>query len=83
MTTGEGTRTATKIAERAATYGLLVFDAPVSDGGSQALASEPAIMVGGDAEALADVADPLSTLPGHVVHLGEIGAGPHAKLINN
>jgi 3-hydroxyisobutyrate dehydrogenase-like beta-hydroxyacid dehydrogenase len=72
-----------KIAQRAAEYGLRVLDAPVSGGGERALAGELTIMVGGTADALADVADLMSTLSNHVVHLGGIGAGSHAKLINN
>jgi len=72
-----------KIAEQAAKYGLRVLDAPVSGGGPRALTGELTIMVCGDAEALADVAGLLSTLSNHVVHLGGIGAGSHAKLINN
>ncbi|MGF7234081.1 MAG: NAD(P)-dependent oxidoreductase [Frankia sp.] len=72
-----------EIAGRAARYGLRVLDAPVSGGGSRALAGELTIMVGGDAGALAEVSGLLSTLSNHVVHLGGIGAGSHAKLINN
>jgi 3-hydroxyisobutyrate dehydrogenase-like beta-hydroxyacid dehydrogenase len=72
-----------KIAERAAKHGLRVLDAPVSGGGPRALNGELTIMVGGAAAALADVADLLATLSNHVVHLGGIGAGSHAKLINN
>lgn len=71
------------VAERAAEYGLRVLDAPVSGGGSRALAGELTIMVGGDAEALAAVAELLAALSNHVVHLGGIGAGSYAKLINN
>lgn len=44
---------------------------------------ELSILIGGDAEALADVADLLSALSNHVMHLGGIGAGSLAKLINN
>lgn len=71
------------IAERATPYGLRVLDAPVSGGSPRALAGELTIMVGGDTEALADVSDLLSALSRHVVHLGGVGAGSYAKLINN
>ncbi|MGY1499944.1 NAD(P)-dependent oxidoreductase [Streptomyces sp. QTS52] len=71
------------IAERAAPYGLRVLDAPVSGGAERALAGELTIMVGGDAEALADVSGLLSALSRHVVHLGGVGAGSYAKLVNN
>ncbi len=73
----------TEIAEQAATHGLRVLDAPVSGGGTRALAGELTIMVGGDTEVLADVGALLSTLSDNVVHLGGIGCGSQAKLINN
>ncbi|EFC86039.1 NAD(P)-dependent oxidoreductase [Parafrankia sp. EUN1f] len=72
-----------KIAQQAATHRLRVLDAPVSGGSPRALTGELTIMVGGDAEALADVADLMSALSNHVVHLGGIGTGSYAKLINN
>jgi 3-hydroxyisobutyrate dehydrogenase-like beta-hydroxyacid dehydrogenase len=72
-----------QIAERGAEHGLRVLDAPVSGGGARALAGELPIMVGGDAATLRDVADLLSSLSNHVVHLGGVGAGSQAKLINN
>lgn len=72
-----------RIAERAAPYGLRVLDAPVSGGSARALAGELTIMVGGDGEALADVSALLSALSQHVVHLGGVGAGSYAKLVNN
>ncbi|EFC81342.1 NAD(P)-dependent oxidoreductase [Parafrankia sp. EUN1f] len=72
-----------RIAERAAGSGLRVLDAPVSGGGPRALAGKLTIMIGGDADTLADVTDLLSALSDHVVHLGGIGAGSKAKLINN
>jgi len=53
-----------RIAERATEYGLRVLDAPVSGGGSRALAGELTIMVGGDAEALAAVAELLAAVLG-------------------
>ncbi|MDX2544703.1 NAD(P)-dependent oxidoreductase [Streptomyces sp. WI04-05B] len=72
-----------RIAERAEPYGLRILDAPVSGGQDRALAGELTIMVGGDAEALADVSGLLSALSRHVVHLGGVGAGSYAKLVNN
>lgn len=72
-----------RIAGRAATHGLRVLDAPVSGGQPRALAGELTIMIGGDADTLADVAELLSALSNHVVHLGAVGAGSYAKLINN
>ncbi|OHV48463.1 NAD(P)-dependent oxidoreductase [Pseudofrankia sp. BMG5.36] len=71
------------IAERAATHHVRVLDAPVSGGAPRAQTGELTIMIGGDAAALTDVNDLLSALSNHVIHLGAIGAGSHAKLINN
>jgi 3-hydroxyisobutyrate dehydrogenase-like beta-hydroxyacid dehydrogenase len=72
-----------RIAETAATHNLRVLDAPVSGGQPKAIVGELTIMVGGDAEAIEDVSELLATLSNHFVHLGDIGAGSHAKLINN
>jgi 3-hydroxyisobutyrate dehydrogenase-like beta-hydroxyacid dehydrogenase len=72
-----------KIAEDAATFGVRVLDAPVSGGSPKVLMGELTIMVGGDVEALAEVSDLLAALSNHVVHLGGVGAGSLAKLINN
>lgn len=72
-----------KIADDGAAFGLRVLDAPVSGGSPKALIGELTVMVGGDVEAVADVAGLLSALSNHVVHLGGVGAGSLAKLINN
>lgn len=72
-----------QIAERAIAAGLRVLDAPVSGGQPKAVTGDLAMMVGGDADTLSDVAELTSTLSSHVVHLGDIGAGSVAKLINN
>jgi 3-hydroxyisobutyrate dehydrogenase-like beta-hydroxyacid dehydrogenase len=72
-----------KIAEDAATFGVRVLDAPVSGGSPKVLMGELTVMIGGDVEALADVSDLLAALSNHVVHLGGVGAGSLAKLINN
>jgi 3-hydroxyisobutyrate dehydrogenase-like beta-hydroxyacid dehydrogenase len=71
------------IAATAATHDLRVLDAPVSGGAPKAIDGELTIMVGGDKAAMAEVAPLLETLSNHVVHLGDVGAGSHAKLINN
>jgi 3-hydroxyisobutyrate dehydrogenase-like beta-hydroxyacid dehydrogenase len=72
-----------RIAERAAEHSLRVLDAPVSGGGARALAGRLPIMIGGDAAALREVSELLSSLSDHIVHLGGVGAGSQAKLINN
>jgi 3-hydroxyisobutyrate dehydrogenase-like beta-hydroxyacid dehydrogenase len=72
-----------QIAERAVAAGLRVLDAPVSGGQPKAMTGELTMMIGGDAATLRDVAELTATLSSHVVHLGDIGAGSVAKLINN
>ena len=76
-------RAVQEIAEDAAPFGLRVLDAPVSGGSPKVVIGELTVMIGGGGEALADVADLLSALSNHVVHLGGVGAGSLAKLINN
>ena len=72
-----------QIAERAIEHDVRVLDAPVSGGAPRAIIGELTIMVGGDEDALAAVAALTSTLSNHVVHLGGVGTGSQAKLINN
>jgi len=72
-----------EIAAKAAEHHLRVLDAPVSGGAPRAVTGELTIMIGGDADVLGDVAELLAALSHDVVHLGGIGAGSHAKLINN
>jgi 3-hydroxyisobutyrate dehydrogenase-like beta-hydroxyacid dehydrogenase len=71
------------LAERALARHIRVLDAPVSGGAPRALSGELTIMVGGDLDALAAVETLMATLSNHVVHLGGVGAGSQAKLINN
>ena len=62
---------------------LHVVDAPVSGGGFKAAAGELLVMVGGDS-AIAESCRPVFETYGNpVVHLGPLGAGLEAKLLNN
>lgn len=72
-----------QLAGKAAAYGLRLLDAPVSGGEPQASIGKLTVMVGGEQSALADVAPVLASFSDHVVHLGPVGAGSKAKLINN
>jgi 3-hydroxyisobutyrate dehydrogenase-like beta-hydroxyacid dehydrogenase len=72
-----------EIADRASLAGLRILDAPVSGSGARALAGELTIMVGGKAGALDDVRNLLTAVSNHIIHLGDVGAGAQAKLINN
>jgi len=62
---------------------LAIVDAPVSGGGHRAAAGELLVMAGGDAEVLARCRPVLATFGDPIVHLGPLGAGQEAKLLNN
>jgi 3-hydroxyisobutyrate dehydrogenase len=75
--------TCREIADAAGEKRIAVIDAPVSGGGRAASLGELLVMVGG---AVADVtrASPvLATFGDPVLHLGPLGSGQLAKLINN
>jgi 3-hydroxyisobutyrate dehydrogenase len=71
------------ISVEAAEYGLRVLDAPVSGGAPKAAAGELVVMVGGDHTTYEQVLPILQTFSNQVVHLGPVGAGQQAKLLNN
>jgi 3-hydroxyisobutyrate dehydrogenase-like beta-hydroxyacid dehydrogenase len=75
--------TCQRLAAQAATQGIAVIDAPVSGGGPGAEAGRLLVMVGGDPETLERVRPVLATYGDPIVHLGPVGAGQRAKLINN
>jgi 3-hydroxyisobutyrate dehydrogenase-like beta-hydroxyacid dehydrogenase len=71
------------VAEEAAARGVRLIDAPVSGGAPGAEAGTMTVMVGGSAEDL-ELARPVFESFGKlIVLLGPVGAGQHAKLINN
>jgi 3-hydroxyisobutyrate dehydrogenase-like beta-hydroxyacid dehydrogenase len=72
-----------ELAEKATARGLRLLDAPVSGGQPQASIGKLTIMVGGESETLEAVSDVLAAMSDHVVHLGAVGAGSRAKLVNN
>ena len=75
--------TPAEIAALCAPHGVAVLDAPVSGGAMGAHEGTLALMVGGDAEAVALAAPALERLGTLVAHLGPIGAGTRAKLARN
>lgn len=75
--------TCVDLATDAAPYGVAVIDAPVSGGGQGATAGNLTVMVGGDAEAVALARPVFETFAGTIIHLGAVGAGQKAKLVNN
>ena len=75
--------TCRRLADQAAAKDIALVDAPVSGGGPAAEARRLLVMVGGDAETLERVRPVLATYANPIVHLGPVGAGQRAKLINN
>jgi 3-hydroxyisobutyrate dehydrogenase len=75
--------TVIRLAEQAAAQGIALLDAPVSGGGQGAAARTLLVMVGGDTETLERCRPALATFGSPIVHLGPVGAGQRAKLINN
>lgn len=68
------------LAERLATSGIRVVDAPVS---TRLDADKLLTLVGGDADAVAASRTVLDAMGEPVVHLGPLGSGQRAKLMNN
>lgn len=62
---------------------LHFVDAPVSGGGHMAAAKALLVMVGGDDDAVERCRPVLETFANPLVHLGGLGAGQAAKLLNN
>lgn len=75
--------TCVRVAEQATRRGIGVIDAPVSGGGGAALQRKLLVMVGGEPEHLALCRPVFDTFADPVIHLGPLGAGQKAKLVNN
>lgn len=75
--------TCRELASRAAEHGIALVDAPVSGGGMGAEAGTLLVMVGGADEDVARCLPVFETYANPVVHLGPVGAGEVAKLLNN
>jgi 3-hydroxyisobutyrate dehydrogenase len=67
----------------AAAAGFRFIDAPVSGGIDGAIAGTLTFMVGGPEADAAQVLPLLEPMAGYTVHVGEIGAGQAAKIVNN
>lgn len=72
-----------ELAAQAHANNLKLIDAPVSGGSPAAKAGTLAVMAGGDPDVLAAVRPVFDTFARFIVHLGDVGAGQHGKLINN
>ena len=75
--------TCLQLAERAEPSGVSVVDAPVSGGGMAAAARNLLVMVGADGLAFARCLPVFETFGDPVVHVGPVGTGQLAKLVNN
>ena len=75
-------RVARELAVTAHSRGLSFLDAPVSGGESGAIDGTLSIMVGGDAQTLAQVDQVLDVLGATIVHVGPAGAGQTVKAAN-
>ncbi|EJU13642.1 6-phosphogluconate dehydrogenase [Sphingomonas sp. LH128] len=76
-------KTVRQIAREAAEQGIDVIDAPVSGGDPAAHAGTLTVMLGGKAEAIATALPIFQSFGTLLPHLGEVGAGQNAKLVNN
>jgi 3-hydroxyisobutyrate dehydrogenase-like beta-hydroxyacid dehydrogenase len=76
-------QTCIDLAAAASARGLALIDAPVSGGGPGAAAGTLAVMVGGETAAVAAARPVFETFANLIVHLGGVGAGQSAKLVNN
>ena len=72
-----------RIHERLKEAGIDFLDAPVSGGEKGAREATLSIMVGGDASVYERHRELLSLMGSSVVHVGQVGSGGIAKLVNN
>lgn len=72
-----------RVAEDAKTKGIDVIDAPVSGGVRSAEQGLLTIIVGGNGSSLEKVRKVLETMGNKIFHVGDVGCGNIAKLVNN
>jgi 3-hydroxyisobutyrate dehydrogenase len=75
--------TCREMAEKAAAQGVSVIDAPVSGGGGAAAQGTLLVMAGGDEEVVERCRPVFATYADPIVHLGPLGTGQVAKILNN
>ncbi|MER5756388.1 NAD(P)-dependent oxidoreductase [Streptomyces sp. NPDC002088] len=75
--------TCRRLGALAARRGVHVVDAPVSGGGPAAAAGRLLVMAGGESEAVERCRPVFEAYGDPVVHLGPLGSGQVAKLLNN
>jgi 3-hydroxyisobutyrate dehydrogenase len=75
--------TCLRLADSAAARGVAIVDAPVSGGGPAAAERKLLVMVGGADADVAQCRPVFETFGNPVIHLGPLGTGQLAKLLNN
>jgi 3-hydroxyisobutyrate dehydrogenase-like beta-hydroxyacid dehydrogenase len=75
--------TCRRLAEEAAHHDVAVIDAPVSGGAPAAEQGRLLVMAGGDEAALDRCRPVFAAFADPVIHLGPVGSGQVAKLVNN
>jgi len=75
--------TCVDLARLAAASGVQLLDAPVSGGRDRSYAGDLTLLVGGDAAALKAARPVLEAYGSTLVHMGGVGSGQTAKLLNN
>jgi 3-hydroxyisobutyrate dehydrogenase-like beta-hydroxyacid dehydrogenase len=75
--------TCAELAAAATPKGIAVVDAPVSGGGPRAALGQLLVLLGGEAKDVETIRPVLSTFGSNLVHVGGLGAGQMAKIINN
>lgn len=75
--------TCRELADAAAEHGVTVIDAPVSGGAPAVEEGTLMVMVGGDDDTVEQVRPVFATYSDSIVHLGPLGAGQVAKILNN
>jgi 3-hydroxyisobutyrate dehydrogenase len=75
--------TCSEIARLAAAQGVSVIDAPVSGGGPAVEAGTLLVMIGGEKADAEKVRPVFATYADPIVHLGPLGSGQVAKILNN
>jgi 3-hydroxyisobutyrate dehydrogenase len=75
--------TCVRLAGTAAERGIALIDAPVSGGGPAAAIGKLLVMAGGEQEPVDRCRAVFETFADPVIHLGPVGSGQLAKLINN
>ena len=75
--------TCRRLAERAQVHGVSVVDAPVSGGGRAAAEGRLLVMTGGESGTAAYCRKVFETFGDPVLHMGPLGSGQIAKLLNN